>query len=171
MHAHPYINITNHSNPCLITIIQWHPTFCVQIHPKFTEIIMRCVDFNSCHMLVCIDFNKTWTLHSHWMCRFQHLACVNSNKPWAGNSQNTACSLQLTECHCIIACTPLHTGVWFGTLNGLSSLPNVFPYYNMQTHYNNAHNKPNNEWKYISQSVNSTSQQQKCYISLIYSYS
>ncbi len=36
------------------------------------------------------------------MCRFQHLACVDFNKPWAQNSQNTACSLQLTACHCII---------------------------------------------------------------------
>ncbi len=74
---------------------------------------MRCVDFNSCHMLVCIDyFNKPWALHSHWMCRFQYLACVHSNKSRAGNSQNTACSLQLTACHCIIKdlLLPLQTG-------------------------------------------------------------
>ncbi len=101
MHAHQCINITKHSNPCLITIVQWHPTFCAQIHPKFTWIIMRCVDFNSYH-IVCIDFNKPWALHSHLMCKFQHLACVDSNKPWTGNSQNIACSLQLAACHCII---------------------------------------------------------------------
>ncbi len=47
--------------------------------------------------------NKPWALHSHWMCRFQHLTFVDFNKPWAGNSQNTVCSLQLmiTACHCI----------------------------------------------------------------------
>ncbi len=52
--------------------------------------------------MVCINFNEPFTLHSHWMCRCQHLACVDFNKPWARNSQNTVCSLQLTACHWIL---------------------------------------------------------------------
>ncbi len=37
------------------------------------------------------------------MCIFQHFACDNFNKPWALDSQNTSCSLQLTACHYIMS--------------------------------------------------------------------
>ncbi len=40
--------------------------------------------------------------NNHAMCRSQHLAYVDFNKPWALDSQNTAWSLQPTACHCTI---------------------------------------------------------------------
>ncbi len=41
------------------------------------------------------------------MCRFQYLACIEINKSWSLNSQNTAYSLKLAACHCIIWYCPL----------------------------------------------------------------